>query len=85
MRPHWREIEAAREAEPSQPRDEHADREMLADMRSRVESAEPVTEAEASLSGEGQLRDHPPASARAEGKWRMVSKEVEEAEGEGDA
>lgn len=81
MRPDWREIAAAREAERGKPRDEEADRKTLADMRSRVESAEPVTEAEAPLSGDDAdyviIRRQVPVQ---KGKWRMVSKEVEEAE-----
>lgn len=85
MRPDWREIAAAREAERGKPRDEEADRETLADMRSRVESAEPVAEAETPLSGDDAdyviIRRQVPVR---KGKWRMVSKEVEEAEAEHD-
>jgi hypothetical protein len=81
MRSDWREIAAAQEAERGKPRDEEADRRTLADMRSRVESADPVTEAETPLSGDEAdyviIRRQVPVR---KGKWRMVSKEVEEAE-----
>ena len=86
MRPDWREIAAAREDERAKPRDEEADRRTLAEMRSRVGSAEPVAETEAPPSGDDAdyviIRRQVPVQ---KGKWRMVSKEVEEAEAEGNA
>ena len=77
----WREIEAARETERSKPRVEDAGRKTLADMKTRVELANPVTEAEMPLSGDDAdyviITRQVPVQ---KGKWRMVSKEVEEAE-----
>ena len=84
MRPDWREIEAGREAERGKPRDEEGDRKTLADMKTRVEFAKPVTEAEVPLSGDDA--DYVIISRQVpvqKGKWRMVSKEVEEAETDG--
>jgi hypothetical protein len=83
MRPDWRDIAAVRESERGKGRGEADDRKTLADMRTRVDSAEPVTEAEAPLSGDEAdyviIRRQVPVQ---KGKWRMVSWEVEEAEGD---
>jgi hypothetical protein len=81
MRPDWREIASAREAARGKPRDEEADRETLADMRSRVESAEPVNGDVRELSGDEA--DYVIIRRQVlvqKGKWRMVSEEVEEAD-----
>jgi hypothetical protein len=48
----WRQIASAREATHGKPRDEEADRETLADMRSRVESSEPMEGDVGELSGD---------------------------------
>jgi hypothetical protein len=84
MRPDWREIAAAQETERGKPRSDESDRKTLEDMRSRVESAERVTEAEIPLSGDDAdyviIGRQVPVR---KGKWRMVSEEVEEAEADG--
>jgi hypothetical protein len=83
MRPDWREIEIRRETDRARPRDEAADSNTLADMKRRVESAKPVTEAESPVSGDDAdyviIARQVPVQ---KGKWRMVSRQVEEAERE---
>jgi hypothetical protein len=83
MRPDWREVARRQEAELGKPRDEDTGRETVAEVRRRFEEARPVTDQEASLAGAGPdyfvIRRQVPVK---KGKWRMVSKEVEEAEGE---
>jgi len=81
MRPDWREIAAEQEARCGKPRDGEAERTTLADMKGRVESAQPVPEAEVPASGDEAdyaiIRRQVPVR---KGKWRMVSQEVEEAD-----
>jgi hypothetical protein len=81
MRPDWREIAAGQEAKRGKPRDEKADRATLADVKARVESAQPVQKAEVPASGDeagyALIRRQVPIR---KGKWRMVSQEAEEAE-----
>jgi hypothetical protein len=63
------------------PRGEESDRTTLADMKGRVESAQPVSEAEVPASGDEAdyaiIARQVPVS---KGKWRMVSQEVEDAD-----
>ena len=81
MRPDWRDIARQREAEVGEPRDEARDQETVAEMRARVESARPVPAEPAELPSDEAdyviIRRQVPIK---KGKWRMVSREVEEAE-----
>lgn len=83
MRPDWREIAEGEQAELGKPRDEASDRETVAEIRGRLDQAQPVSEDEAHLGGDGPdyfvIRRQVPVK---KGKWRMVSKEVEDAESE---
>jgi hypothetical protein len=83
MRPEWREIAKQQEAEIGKPRDEAYDRETVAEIRSRLDQAQPIVGEEAHLGGDEAayivIRRQVPVR---KGKWRMVSKEVEEAERE---
>lgn len=82
MRPDWREIAKGNEAELGKPRDEDADRETVAELNRRVDAARPISDHGTGLVDEGPdyllIRRWVPAK---KGKWRIVSKEVEEAEG----
>jgi hypothetical protein len=83
MRPDWREIAAKQELARGKSRDAETERTTLAELKSRIESAQPVP-----------ATDVPPSSDDADyaiirrqvpvrkGKWRMVSEEVEQAEDE---
>jgi hypothetical protein len=80
MRPDWRELAAEREATRGKPRDEEADRTTVAEMKARVESARAVSEAETPAAGDEA--DYAIIARQVplqKGKWRMVSREVEEA------
>jgi hypothetical protein len=81
MRPDWREIAKGIEAELGQPRDKEADRKTVAELNRRIEAAQPVSDQGLRFEEEGPdyflIRRWVPAR---KGKWRMVSKEVEEAE-----
>ena len=82
MRRDWREIAEAREADRGKPRDEVADRETVAELNRRLDEAQPVPNEKASL-GEGGpdyivIRRQMPVT---KGKWRLISKEVEDAGG----
>jgi hypothetical protein len=83
MRPDWREIAQANQAELGQPRDRESDRATLAALNQRLEEATPVLDEQASLGEDGPdyvlIRRWMPAT---KGKWRMVPKEVQETEGE---
>lgn len=83
MRRDWREAAKTREAELGNPRDETADRETVAELNRRLDEARPVVDEQASLGESGPdyvfIRRQMPVS---KGKWRLVSKEVEEAGGE---
>lgn len=80
--PEWREAAKEHETRLGQPRDEPRDRETVAEMRSRIEAAQPAVGDEARLDGDAAdyviIRRQVPVQ---KGKWRMVSKEVEESEG----
>ncbi len=81
MRPDWRAIANRQEAELGKPRDEAAERETVNELTRRLDEAQPVSDERASLSGEGP--DYLVISRKVpvmRGKWRMVSKEVEDAE-----
>ncbi len=81
MRPDWRETAEEQEARRGKPRDEEADRTTLADMKGRVESAQPVPEAVVPASGDEA--DYAIIARQVpvrKGKWRMVSQDVEEAD-----
>jgi hypothetical protein len=81
MRPDWRDIAKQQEAERGKPPDAAAGRETVADLRGRIERAKPVSDQTLGLGGEGPnyvvIRRQVPLR---KGKWRMVSKEVEEAD-----
>jgi hypothetical protein len=83
MRPDWREIAKEHEAGLDRPLDEDAGRETVADLNQRLGEARPLRDEEPSLREGGPdyfvIRRQVPAR---KGKWRMVSKEVEEADGE---
>jgi hypothetical protein len=81
MRPDWREIAQGIEAELGKPRDEDSDRETVAEVNRRVDAARPISDHDTGLADQGPdyllIRRWVPAK---KGKWRMVSREVEEAE-----
>lgn len=80
MRPDWREIAKGQEAARGKPRDEDADRETVAELNRRMDAARPVAGPAGTFIEEGP--DYILISRRVpakKGKWRMVSKEVEEA------
>jgi hypothetical protein len=81
MRPDWRELAAEREATRGKPRNEDADQATVAAMKARVESAHAVSEAEMPASGDEA--DYAIIARQVpfqKGKWRMISREVEEAD-----
>lgn len=81
MRPDWREVAAEQEARRGEPRNGDRERTTLADMKDRVESAQPVLPAEVPASGDEA--DYAIIARQVpvrKGKWRMVSQEVEEAD-----
>jgi hypothetical protein len=80
MRRDWRDVAKANEAELAKPRDREADRKMVAELNRKLDEARPVLGEQGAL-GEGGpdyivIRRQMPAT---KGRWRMVSKEVEEA------
>jgi hypothetical protein len=82
MRPDWRESAAEREAERGKPRDEASDRQTVAGFKERIEQAQPLAAPPASSADEPDyiiIRRQVPVK---KGKWRMVSKEVEDADSE---
>lgn len=81
MRPDWRDVAKVRESRLGQPRDEAAERQTVADLTQRLEQAEPMSQAEEAGLGAND-HDYFVFQRRVpttKGKWRMVSKEVEEA------
>lgn len=80
MHPDWREMAKTQEAALGKPRDEAAGRTTVAEITARIEEAQPVSDEEATLGG-GSAPDYAfiqrHVSAK-KGRWRMVSKEVEE-------
>jgi hypothetical protein len=80
MHPDWRERAKAYEAERAKPRDEAADRETVAELNRKLDDAQPVLDEQAGLGQDGPdyvvIRREIPAT---KGKWRMVSRAVEEA------
>jgi hypothetical protein len=85
MRPDWREIAREQEARRGQPRDEEAGQRTVADLRGRIEQARTVSDRLPGVDGAEPnyviIRRLVPVK---KGKWRMVSKEVEDAgDGEG--
>jgi hypothetical protein len=83
MRPDWRDVARSKEAELGEPRDEAQEHETLEEIKERLRQAQPVVGIEAQLSGDAPdyvaIRRQIPVK---KGKWRMVSKETEEAESE---
>jgi hypothetical protein len=81
MHPDWREMARGKEAERGKPRDEARDRETVQAIRRRLDQAQPAEGDEARLDGDAAdylfVRRQVPIT---KGKWRMVSKEVEEAD-----
>jgi len=82
MRSDWRDIAKQLETERSKPRDEGAARATVEDVKARVEQARPVANLTPEVGGSGPdymvIRRSVPVR---KGKWRMVSREVEQAEG----
>jgi len=83
MRPDWREVAKQKEAERGKPPDEEAGRLTVEEMKARIEQARSVPDPIAGLVGDNAdymiIRRLVPVK---KGKWRMVSKEVEEADNE---
>jgi hypothetical protein len=83
MRPDWREIARKDEAERGKPRDEAAGRPTVAEMKDRMEQARSVPDQSHDVGASGPdymvIRRMVPVK---KGKWRMVSKEVEDADNE---
>jgi hypothetical protein len=81
MRPDWREIAKGIEAELGKPRDEAAGRATVADLNRRLDAARPIPDQDPRSLADGPdyflIQRCVPAT---KGKWRMVSKEVEEVE-----
>jgi len=80
MRPEWRDTAKEQEARRGQPRDEEAGRKTVDEMRARIEQARPLSQQMPVIGDSGPdymiIRRLVPVK---KGKWRMVSKEVEEA------
>jgi hypothetical protein len=82
MRPGWRENAAEREAELGEPRDTAGGRQTAAEFRERIEQAQPLAAPPASgVDGPDYVVIRRQVPVR-KGKWRMVSKEVEDADSE---
>lgn len=82
MRPDWREHAKQREDRVGEPRDVASDRETVDEMRARVDQAQEVPAEILDQAGTDSpdymiIRRQVPVT---KGKWRMVSKEVEDAE-----
>lgn len=81
MRPDWREIAKGQETELGKPRAEGAGLDDVAEIRSRLDQARALSEDEAHQAADAPdyfvIRRQVPVQ---KGKWRMVSKEVEEAD-----
>lgn len=80
MRPDWREVAKWREAELGKPRDETADGTTLNEIKRRLAEAEPVAEEVGEPEGGADYFVTSRRVPARKGKWRMVSKEIEEAE-----
>lgn len=84
MRPDWQEAASEHEAAVGTPRDHEADQRTVDELNARIEQAEAVPDETASLGEDGPdyvvLRRWIPAT---KGKWRLVSREVEDAGREG--
>jgi hypothetical protein len=81
MRPDWRELARGKEAAISEQRDEARERETVSELLGKLEAAQPLTGADAGRSSDeadyAVIRRQVPFT---KGKWRMVSKEVEDAD-----
>jgi hypothetical protein len=80
VRPDWRDIARRQEAERARPREKETDEAKVAEIRKRLEGAQHLTDLPV-IGREGPeyfvIRRQVPVR---KGKWRMVSKEVEEAQ-----
>jgi hypothetical protein len=80
MRPDWRETAKEQEAKRGQPKDEEVGRRTVAELRERIEQAQPAV---GQMPGVGDSEPDYVIVRRLvpvkKGKWRMVSREVEEA------
>jgi len=80
MRRDWRDTAKLNEARLAEPRDQKADRRTVAELNQKLEEAQPVRDEQASIGARGPdymiIQRQIPAT---KGKWRMISKEVEEA------
>jgi hypothetical protein len=81
MRPDWREIASEREATLEAPRNEAAERRTVDDLNAQIDEAVTVEDEGAALGADGPdyylLKRWVPVK---KGKWRMVSKEIEDAD-----
>jgi hypothetical protein len=77
MRPDWREIAADRQARMGEPRDTNSDAMTIEEFKERLQNSEVVGDEVMPGDGPGwmSIERRMPAT---KGKWRMVSKEVEE-------
>jgi hypothetical protein len=82
MRSDWREQAKASEADRGRPRDGERDRRTIAEWTTRLDAARPAPEGPAALTREPDYIIMQQQVPVAKGKWRMVSKEIEEAEGQ---
>jgi hypothetical protein len=81
MRPDWREVATGKEAEVGKPRNEAQDHETVAEMRGRFDQAVLTHEAHFDSDAVDYIVIRRQVPVR-KGKWRMVSKGVEDADSE---
>jgi hypothetical protein len=81
MSPAWREAAREREAELGKPRDEAAEKMTLGEIKQRLAKAEPLAEEAGEPEGGADYFVTSRRVPARKGKWRMVSKEIEKAEG----
>ncbi len=81
MSPAWREAARKREAELGKPRDEAAEKITLDEIKQRLAKAEPLAEEAGEPEGGADYFITSRRVPARKGKWRMVSEEVEKAEG----
>lgn len=80
MRPDWREVAKRREAELGKPRDEMADGTTLDEIKRRLAEAKPVAEEVGEPEGGADYFVTTRRVPAQKGRWRMVSREIEESE-----
>lgn len=82
MRPDWRKIAQQRESELGKPRDEAAEKTTLEEIKLRIADAEALPPDATEPEGGADYFITSRRVPAKKGKWRMVSQEIEEAEGE---